>query len=900
MGADGRFLVRWGAGVGRPGMATVKARPLVAGSLIVALSASGAFGQPNPVAHAPDRVIHRFDFDEPDNFTPVPKYWVPFKTLPAFTVGRFDEAVGREAPPSFYLGLNGRDVAYTYIGPRLETPVRPDSDYGIVGWVKPDRLTTARAEITAFYVDADLLPMPETQVFSPPIGGGDDAWQKVELYLPAGPTQARSIGLTVRVVQERTWRTGAVSHRYIEPTAVVGGAWFDDIVIHCLPRAVIESGAAGNVFVRPATPSLEVLVTDSHPQGLTASVQLTDPAGGMVDVRTVPINTGKHRDATRLLYPDLDPGLYRATLEVRAGDEMLVRRHRTFACLSPPSRAGGAIARPFGVVLDGPGPPDDQLALLAALGVGSVKLPLWGASNAEPGFAETPELLDSLLHELVKSRVALVAVLAGPPHALVRSAGEFPRPLLEILNDDPEGWREHLAEVVAPFANIFRSWQVGRDDDPKGIQEDKLRPALAAVRREMKTLMTAPVLTALGNAHVDPGEQRLPAENMVVTVENDVHPPWIAEHLAAYQQQGYQQLGVYVEPLAREQYDRLAYLTDLAKRVLYTRHANADRVFLPQMWHFRPTVQGITSEPTEEFIVYRTLVDLLADANPDGELDLAPGVTCLAFDAGDRAVLALWDDSAPSVGREHVLPLGAASRQIDLWGRSTALPRTSDGRQIVRLSAVPVLIDGTEPWLVAFLGHLRMEPDHEEFRIGTHVHSIELRAPVREAVSGTLVLQAPESWDVTPRQFTFSLPPGGRLKKEVEIRYEHTEPAGEKSVVAQIDFENGPRYHIDVPLHFDVGLDGIDVWAFASMRGRRLVVRHGVLNRSDEVVDFRGFAAAPGRTRQYRVYNEMAPGRVRVYEYHFENATDLSGRTLRLGLREIGGTRGHNLEIAVP
>jgi hypothetical protein len=216
------------------------------------------------------------------------------------------------------------------------------------------------------------------------------------------------------------------------------------------------------------------------------------------------------------------------------------------------------------------------------------------------------------------------------------------------------------------------------------------------------------------------------------------------------------------------------------------------------------------------------------------------------------------------------------------------------------LSPVPVLVDGTEPWLVAFLAHLRMKPDREEFRIGTHVHSIELQAPVREAVAGTLALQAPESWDVNPRQFTFALPPGGTLKKEVEIRYLNTEPAGAKSVVAQIDFDTSPRYHIDVPLCFEVGLEGIDVWAFASLRGRQLVVRHGVLNRSDEVVDFRGFALAPGRSRQYRVYNEMTPGSLRVYEYHFENATDLSGRTLRLGLREIGGTRGHNLEIAVP
>jgi hypothetical protein len=80
----------------------------------------------------------------------------------------------------------------------------------------------------------------------------------------------------------------------------------------------------------------------------------------------------------------------------------------------------------------------------------------------------------------------------------------------------------------------------------------------------------------------------------------------------------------------------------------------------------------------------------------------------------------------------------------------------------------------------------------------------------------------------------------------------------------------------------------------------RLVVRHGVKNRSQEIVSFRGFAAVPGRPRQYRVYTALQPGQSIVKEYHFANAASLSGRTLRAGLRGLDGERAHNLEIVAP
>ena len=867
---------------------------------IAGVAGASARGQAPTVVTPKDRTVHRFTFTEPDNFTGLPKYWVAFRTLPTFTLGRFDAAVGHESAPSFYLGLNGRDVAYRYVGPPFETPVRPNSDYQVVGWMRPDRLRSARAQITAFYVDREGLPIASTQVFSRLVGGEGDTWEAVSLHLSTGPREARSVGLTVRIMQEQTWRTGTKPHRYIEPTDVEGGAWFDDLVIHRLPRAVISTQVAGNVFVAPRMPTLQVVVTDGEPQGLTASVTLSDATGQEIQSDAVEVDAAADYGGTVIEYGHLAPGIYQATLRVGAGSDILVLRWRTIAFLREPYRGGTSVSRPFGVVLDGVGQVEDQLSLLSVLGVGTVKLPLWSASGAETGFAYATDALDRLLHDLVKSRVSTMSVLAGPPLELTRAAGEFPRPLLDILADNPDGWREHLSHVVAPYASVFRSWQIGGDNDPTMTDPRLLSAVLPIVRTEMKKLITVPELTVPGNAHLAPEAGKLAADNISLTIPNDVQPEWIPEHLRAYRELGYRQLGVYVEPLSWDRYDRVALLADLAKRIVYARHGGADRVFVPQPWRERATVSGMITEPTEEYVVLRTMVDLLADAELASTLNLSPEVTCLAFDSGKDAVLVLWDDAAGPEGRTHELQLGGATRQIDLWGDPTPLEHTKDGRQKVRLSPVPVFVDGVEQWLVAFLSQLRMEPDHVEFRIGLNTHIITLAAPVRESVSGTLELEAPETWDVRPRRFTFALPHGGTLRKEIQIRYANNEPAGKKCITAKVDFDSEGRYHMEVPLRFEVGLGGIEVWGFASRRGDRLIVRHGVLNRTDQVVSFRGFVAAPGRTRQYRVFNAMQPGQTVVTEYAFERGNELSGRELRLGLREVGGPRGHNLEVLAP
>jgi hypothetical protein len=126
-------------------------------------------GQP-----ATSRIIHRFDFFEPNYFDPIPPGWVRFPDgfaadpeFPRYADARFDPDAGHVAPPSFYLASRGRSVAYRYVGDA--TRVRR-GDYAVTGWVRPDRLARGRATLSAYYLDWEGQYVPGTQRFGRLIG----------------------------------------------------------------------------------------------------------------------------------------------------------------------------------------------------------------------------------------------------------------------------------------------------------------------------------------------------------------------------------------------------------------------------------------------------------------------------------------------------------------------------------------------------------------------------------------------------------------------------------------------------------------------------------------------------------------------------------------------------------
>ncbi|MCP4247714.1 MAG: hypothetical protein GY778_11755 [bacterium] len=853
------------------------------------------------------RVIHRFDFDEwhLGNYEQTPMHWRPVEAegFPNFAPASFDDRVGHAAPPSFHLGLDGRNVAQWYNGPA--TPVRPNSEYLVTGWVRADRLLSARAALSAYYLDRNGLPLDGTQVFSRLVGseqpqpGETEPWQQVEIHLPAAPPEARTIGLTVWGVQASVWDTRPRPHRNIEPQDIDAGAWIDDIVVYRMPSVTLATTAPGGIFETPEVPTLVVAVADADAIGLSAKLTVRSATGLTVSDARVPIQAGRTARPARLPLAGIEPGLYEATLTISTdGDQTTTHRLR-FVQLAPTLHPNLGVAAPFGVVLDSRNraAPYVEGRLLETLSVGAVKVPVWSRRAAHD--LEGPAG-DTLLHGLVRAGVHLTGVLSEPPPGLVASAGAYARPLLEILGDDPQGWRPHLASVAAQYSSIFRNWQIGADDDHVVASDPALGDVLRSVRREMTSLITTVSLAAPRLAALAPDSEALPAEEITLGFGDDIHSNWMPGYLDDYRGLGYERISAYVDHDPDHPYARLPKLGEFAKRIIRARHAGMATVYAPQLWRKRLTPAGEITEPTEALIVYRTIVNALHDLTPGPVVELAAGVQALAFHGLDRSVLALWDPSAPPEGREYTFQFGSAERQIDLWSRIMPLTTGQDGRRRVRLYPQPVFVDGIERWLIEFASTVAINPARIEMSLLPQTHGITFSNAGQRALSAKVRIVAPRGWEVRPQRFLLRLSPGASHEQPVELRYSRSEPAGPKRIRAVVDLESEPEYHFEIPLTLELGIDNVDVWGFAFLEGDRLVLRHGITNRTGQSLSFRSSATAPGHSRQFRVIAGLAPGATTTAEYRFRDAGELAGRTVRLGLREIDGPRTHTIELSAP
>lgn len=851
------------------------------------------------------RLVHTFDFDERDqgNLEDVPLYWIRFegKSFPRFVTGAFDAGVGHDAPPSFYVDPAGRNAAYRYAGPALR--VVPTSDYYIEAWLRPDRLEGARAALSAYYLDAHGLPIWGSQQFSKLVGGDDDGseWRYVEIHMPAGSTEATHIGLTAWVVQSSVWTNAPVPHRHIEYRDVHGGAWFDDIRVYRLPSATLEVANPGNVFVAPDPPVINVEVSDYETTGLSASLEVRSSHGLVEWSAEIPVQVGERSKPRSIELSELEPGHYTVILRMEVGGLVAASQHESFAVLPESSNDGGA-ARPFGVVLDGPptGNCDAEVALLAGLDVGALKIPVWPRDAQRSTESWSPKTLDALLQELIRRRVMVVGQFAGPPLELVGGVGANARSLLDILLDDPEGWRGSMTRVVAPYSTVFRSWQIGADDDHALIDDPRLADALARVRQQMLPVMMSPRLAAPGTAVYDSQGERLPAEEITVALPPSVQPAWIGDHLDPIRALGYEDVSVYIAPPAAGEWDRLARLSQWARRIIEARHSGVEVVYVPQLWSDRQARAGKTTEPSEEFVVYRSIVDMLHGARPGERIQLADGLQVRTFKKGSSTVWAMWDDAAADDGSVHHIQMGSATRQVDLWGRSEPLARDEEGRHKVRVGPLPIFVDGVESWLTTLMAQIRILPAQVDFSIGHHQHRIQLTNTGREVLSGVLRLLGPDRWEIDPHLFAVNVPSGESAEFPVDIRFASNESAGTKALTVQMLLDQPADLYLEQTLALGLELENIDVWAYAVMEGDRLVLRHGLTNRTDQSLSFRAYATVPGRGRQNRVIAKLEPGQSVSNEYHFPNASALRHRTVRLSLKEVGGPRIHNLDVRVP
>jgi hypothetical protein len=879
---------------------------------LVLLHAAAALGSPDETPAGVEgglHVVHRFDFDERvDNPEPLPRYWEPFRPpgFPKYTLEQsgFDRGMGHTEPPALFLDSRGRDVAFLYRGP--ETPVRAGTTYRVEAFIRGRDLEHARARLSALYIDIHGDPLLDTLVSSRYVGGPMDReqWNPVVLSLQAAPPNARSIGLVAWVVQEGTWEAGPSPHRSIPLQDVRAGAWFDDIGIHAMQIRRLTTSNAGNVLPPDGPQDVLIILSDDEDDTLTGTLTIRDEHGGEVLRQAIASVLSSDLAPQHVAVGHLPPGMYEATLDTGSASLLAPALSLRFAVLAPRVDRSrfGARAGAFGVVVDPRerGSPDAELQLLLHQSVRSVKLPIWAGETDELPTLERLERSELMLRALLREGIELTGVFGGPPSALAQSPQFRQRSLSEFIAEDATAWRDPLTETLAPYAGFFRAWQLGADGDEEVASDPFLAAALTRIRGEMATLIHMPVIRAPVVSQVLPAASPLPADGVCVALSPHLRPAEFPDVLRSHETAGTPFTSAYIVPLDAGSYRADARLADYARRILMARSGGADTVFVPPTWRTQARADGPVTEPTMEYLVLRTIAQVLGDREPGGEVRTGSEAVVLVFFDDQSAALALWDPAAPAEGRMMALQCGSAERVIDLRGRATLLTKDARGRHLIPISPMPVLVPGVERWLVELRQSVRLTPDRVSFSNPPAGLLVEMRNTSAVHLLGQVELIAPESWELRPPSSRFDLAPYDRHASMHQLRYPHVASAGMREIIARVELTH-PAYAFDVPLAVELHEPDIQVSGLPIIDGADVILRHVVKNVSNTRLHFRGTANVPGRTLLYHPFTNLDPGESMMAEYRFSGAASLSGRGVRLMLRELNdGPRIHNLELTIP
>ena len=171
---------------------------------------------------------------------------------------------------------------------------------------------------------------------------------------------------------------------------------------------------------------------------------------------------------------------------------------------------------------------------------------------------------------------------------------------------------------------------------------------------------------------------------------------------------------------------------------------------------------------------------------------------------------------------------------------------------------------------------------------------------VCSVITGTLRLKAPTGWVVNPPTHTFSLNPGETFDREITIEFPYNSYAGTKTIEAQFMVQADKTSNFIVPLKLQLGLSdvGMQTLALRDVNGD-VVVQQTIQNYGDRPINYSAFAIFPGAARQERLVTNLGAGRTTLKRYKFSGVTIPPGAKIRVGVKELNGSRILNDEVEV-
>jgi hypothetical protein len=867
---------------------------------------------PRPAAAEPPevtRVLRTFDFEERrlGNEEDLPMHWLKVEGpgLPHYVNGRLSDDRAHSGKYSFRFDLNGGSLIYQYQSGQI--PVQQGAHYRIEGYCQTTVLPNARARLTAYFTDLDGHLLPDTVRHSEPYAAKtpDEPWHLLSVELSEDDPRAGYLVLQLELLQPGMFMATTLGQRALFAQDIHGSAWFDDVTVSQVPKVTLSTDRPGNIFPMGVAPRLKVLVNDRFTDDLQSQLILTDATGATVYQRSGALNmqtavsVGPGTKELALDLPALPPGWYEASLAISSQGQPLGAQKLAMILLADDGSRGAPDPR-FGVIATNLpfAAWSDLPRILPLLSAGRVKLALW--SEAGDVQEMDPAAFDHLLATLQELNITPTACLLGLPPAVARQVGgnEWDR----LLGADPSKWEPQLSELIARHANHLDRWQLGADGSDAFVTDPKMRQVYDKVYRRFTDLVTKPDLAMPWPAWYEM-QGKMPA-TVALSVPGSVLPSQLPLYTEELRNAPGHNLSLSLELLDAQRYGRVVQIRDLAQRVVYALGAGATRIDLPMPFDSVPNGDGgFTEQPQELFMILRTLTTLLSGATYQGRVPVAEGVEAFLFDRDGEGVLALWTRGDEGGVKSLALNLGDEALRVDLWGNVTPLFNIADstGGDTVPVSVGPdpiflVNIDGQQAQLRATVA---VDQPLLESSFEPHTRHIRFTNTYRQAIGGSLKLQAPKGWIVNPPTFQFTLNPGETFDREFTMQFPYNSFAGPKTLECQFNLSADRNSTFTVPVPLQLGLSDVGMQSLALRDGNDVVVQQMITNYGEQPISYTAFAIFPGQPRQERLVANLAPGRTLLKRYRFANVRLEASLHVRVGVKELDGMRILNEDVEV-
>jgi hypothetical protein len=501
---------------------------------------------------------------------------------------------------------------------------------------------------------------------------------------------------------------------------------------------------------------------------------------------------------------------------------------------------------------------------------------------------------DDLLEQLENEGITPTGCLMGLPPAMAAKIGGSS--WLRLLQAAPDSWQPEVAFLVSRHANHLERWQLGADDSDAFVTDTRMQRVYSLFYDQFSQLMHNPDLAMPWPAWYDLGAQ-LPA-----TVALSVPPQVLPEQIPLYMRDLLRKRGGVEHnfsialQLLEDQYGRDVRLRDLAQRVVYCVAGGATRIDLPLPF----TVQRHNGEtyvqPSELFIIDRTLMRILGGAGYRGKARLDDGVESMLFDRNGLGILALWSRSTET--RRLKVNLGAQPLKVDLWGNVTPVPQTNQ-EATIDVGPVPFFLVGIDSVTAQIRASIGFDQPLVESSFQSHERRLVFANQTKNVLTGMVRLRPPTGWTISPATFQFAISPGKNFDRPVSIEFPYNSIAGEKTVMADFGLEGDGSTEFSVPLNLTLGLSDVGTQSLALRDGKDLLVQEMITNYSEQPINYSAYASYPGTARQERLVSDLEPGRTVIKLYRFKNVRFVPGATVRCGLRQLEGTRVLNDDVPI-